>query len=154
MKRILSVIFMLGCFFIFQSPFAHANYPNYLNRDRNFILSDGHMGTGWYVDKSSLVVQQYAPPIYRIAVNLVWVPDADRGNGNPSEVETNYFLYNWDTRSMYVLRDGTWNYIPHNGSFAQSGIVEPTGEMVFYIAYHMPFYGGHDYLYALVDESN
>ena len=41
-------------------PSAHANYPTYLNGDRNFILVDGHMGTAWYVNRSSLAVLQAA----------------------------------------------------------------------------------------------
>ncbi|WP_196599620.1 hypothetical protein [Pectinatus frisingensis] len=54
-------------------------YPAHLNDDPNYILCDGHMGGAYYVDRSSLVVEQYKPPVYIIAVNVVSVPDADRG---------------------------------------------------------------------------
>ena len=54
---------------------ASANYPTHLNGNANYILVDGHMGTAWYVDKSSLVVQKYEPPQYIIAVNVEsWIP--------------------------------------------------------------------------------
>lgn len=55
------------------------SYPVYLNEDRNYILCDAYKETAWYLDRSSLNVQKYDPPQYIIAVNVVTVPDADRG---------------------------------------------------------------------------
>lgn len=55
------------------------SYPVYLNGDRNYILCDAYKETAWYLDRSSLNVQKYDPPQYIIAVNVVTVPDADRG---------------------------------------------------------------------------
>ena len=53
------------------SPTTFANYPTYLNGDRNFILVDGHMGVAWYVDRSSLKVNQYLPPHYIIMIPVI-----------------------------------------------------------------------------------
>ena len=69
MKKIFSMcLFMLV---MVIGSVASANYPTHLNGNANYILVDGHMGTAWYVDKSSLVVQKYEPPQYIIAVNVV-----------------------------------------------------------------------------------
>ena len=69
MKRI--AVLFLGLFVFAASSVAFANYPTYLNGNRDLILCDGHMGMGYYVDRTSLVVQKYEPPQYIIAVNVV-----------------------------------------------------------------------------------
>ena len=67
---------------------------------------------------------------------------------------------------MYQMHDDTWHYIKPVGSFGETGHYF-AGEMAFYIAYHMKFYGGQkwfnpttnkyestnfgDKLYVLVD---
>ncbi len=169
MKRILTMILFVGCCFLCSTAWA-SGYPDYLNGDRNFLLCGGHMGVGWYVDKSSLVVQQYNPPVYQIAVNVLIVENADRGNTAPFRVDTEEFLYNWDERAMYRWgeKSSAWHYVPPVGSMAETGH-HFAGEMAFYIAYHMKFYGGRkwydshmgryaspnfsDGLYAVVDGS-
>ena len=69
MKRI--IMLLVGISMLVLPAAVSANYPMYLNGDRNFIRCDGHMGTAWYVDRTSLVVQQYEPPQYIIAVNVL-----------------------------------------------------------------------------------
>lgn len=125
---------------------AYNPYPEYLGGDSTFILCDGHMGTAWYVDRSSLVVGKYAPPQYILAVNVVTVNNADQGNTAISRVETLRFFYNSDLGQMYVDRDGTdnWRYLPPNGSWAETGISMPAGEIAFALAYNMKFYGVYD----------
>ena len=120
-------------------------YDDHLGGDRNYILVDGHMGVAWYLDRSSLVVQKYAPPQYIIAVNIVTVPNADKGYTDISSVQTKRFFYNWKLRQMYVDRGvDNWIYVPRDGSFAEVGITGPTGEMAFYLAYGMKFYGNRN----------
>lgn len=101
------------------------------------------MGDGFYLDKSSLVIQKNKPPVYRIAVNVLIVPQMDRGNTTSFTVEKRYYLYQWDVRKMYVFteRDNSWHYIYPCGSMAQTGH-EFSGEMAFYLAFHKKFYGG------------
>ena len=125
----------------FASP-----YPDHLNGDPNYILCDGHMGVAWYVDRSSLNVQKYAPPQYIIAVNVVTVPDADKGSTAISQVKTYRFFYNSDLVRMYVDRNlnDNWSYLDPNGSWAQTGIIMPTGEIAFALAYNYKFYGKYD----------
>ena len=125
---------------------AYDPYPNHLGGDDNYILVDGHMGVAWYLDRSSLYVEKYEPPQYIIAVNVCQVNGADRGNTAISRVLTERFFYNWDLRQMYVDRDGSsnWRYLDPNGSWVATGIVMPAGEMAFYLAYDMRFYGCFD----------
>lgn len=118
-------------------------YPEHLGGDANYILCDGHMGSAWYIDRSSLNVQKYAPPQYIIAVNVVRVDDADRGNTAIADVKTYRFFYNIDLGRMYVDRNlnDDWRYINPDGSWAETGIVMPVGEMAFALAYNYKFYG-------------
>ena len=142
MKRILMLL--LGLLVFAVSGVAFANYPMYLNGDRNFIRCDGHMGTAWYVDRSSLVVQEYEPPQYIIAVNVVSVQDADMGNTAIHDVRTMRFFYNYDMQRMYIDRhpnDSDWRCLNPNGCWAEIGIAHPAGKIAFRLAYGMDFYG-------------
>ncbi len=169
-KRLICMVLFVGALVLTGAAEAgYGGYSDYLGGDRNLLFCGGHMGYGWYVDKSSLVVQEYNPPTYRIAVNVLTVPDADRGNTTSYSVTTRYYMYQWDARKIYVLNGNSWSYIPPIGSLAETGH-EFSYEMAFYIAYHMKFYGGQkwrnprtgqyespnfsDALYAVVDGSN
>ncbi len=137
--------FLLSLVLLFTTIFtstAHADYPDYLNGDRDYVLVDGHMGTGWYMKKSSLNVEQYAPPIYIISVSVYTVSNADRGNTSYSSVRTIRLRYDWDNRAMYVRTDdGGWRYLDPNAALAYTRVALPTGEMAFYVAYGKKFYG-------------
>ena len=149
MKRFFALVVGLCVFILSRAAFA--NYPTYLNGDRNLILCDGHMGVAWYVDRTSLVVQKYEPPQYIIAVNVVTADSAvgderdfySGGKGRIKEVRTMRFFYNWDLRKMYVGKGGAddWRFIPPTGSWAETGISMPAGEIAFALAYNMRFYG-------------
>ena len=156
MKRM--AVMLIGLFVLALPVVTSANYATYLNGDRNFILCDGHMGTAWYVDSSSLVVQRYEPPQYVIAVNVVTarsaVGDEDDfysgGRGVMTDVRTMCFAYNWDDRAMYVKDGDGWHFLLPTGSWAETGIVMPAGEMAFYLAYHMKFYGSKPFYNAFL----
>lgn len=45
------------------SAAALANYPTTLDNG-NLVLVDGGMGVGRYADRTSVVVERYAPPDY------------------------------------------------------------------------------------------
>ena len=106
MKRI--IMLLVGLSMLVLPAAVSANYPMYLNGDRNFILCDGHMGTAWYVDASSLNVLRYEPPEYVIAVNVVTARSAigneddfySGGSGSVTDVRTMRFLYDWDACTM------------------------------------------------------
>ncbi|WP_298677788.1 hypothetical protein [uncultured Megasphaera sp.] len=146
MKKILLLLSLVCTLLLAGTAMAYDPYPNHLGGDDNYILVDGHMGVAWYLDRSSLYVEKYEPPQYIIAVNVCQVNGADRGNTAISRVLTERFFYNWDLRQMYVDRDGSsnWRYLDSNGSWAATGIVMPAGEMAFYLAYDMRFYGCFD----------
>lgn len=149
---------------------ALANYPKYLNGDTNYVLVDGHMGNAYYVDKSSLVVQKYDPPQYIIAVNVVTANSAyddakdfyERGGqGKIIDTHVYRFFYNWDRTEMYWDNTGHngWQYLSPNASWAETRIKMPAGEMAFYLAYNMKFYGTYrwrsdysDKYYELFDD--
>lgn len=143
MKK-LCMAFIIACITMLSSvAFANDLYPDHLNGNSNYILCDGHMGYAWYVDRSSLNVQKYAPPQYIIAVNVVEVPNADRGYTAISNVKTYRFFYNSDLVQMYVdynLNDN-WKYLDPKGSWAETGIAMPAGEIAFALAYNYKFYG-------------
>ncbi len=115
-------------------------YPNHLNGNPNYILVDGHMGIGWYLDRSSLVVQKYEPPCYTIAVNVVRTE-----NGKILGVGTMRFFYNYDDTAMYWDKTGNdgWEKLQPLGSGAETRVRMPAGEMAFYLAYNMKFYGAY-----------
>ena len=154
---------LLGLMVLCISAVASANYPTYLNGDRNLILCDGHMGTAWYVDRSSLVVQKYAPPQYIIAVNVVTASSAynnendfyNGGQGKINSVKTMRFFYNWNLREMYVDTTGNdgWRYLNPNGSWAETGVSMPAGETAFYLAYKMKFYGSKTFYNSFLRKS-
>ena len=143
MRKIVTLL--LAVFILALSSVTFA-YPAHLNGDSNYILCDGHMGGGYYVDRSSLVVKQYKPPVYIIAVDVVSVPDADSGKTKISTVKTYHFMYRYDQRNMYVPMedpnsDLDWRYLKPNGTHAETGVAMPAGEIAFYLAYNMRFYG-------------
>lgn len=148
MKKLLFSLFAV-CMCLFCGTFiANASYPSFpthLNGDSNFILLTGtpQSGTAHYADRSSLVVEKYEPPQYIIDINVCSVPKADRGYTDISRVQTYRFFYNWDLRQMYIDQDGNsnWKYIAPGSPRAYSMISKPAGEMAFYLAYGMKFYG-------------
>ena len=129
--------------FLSNSAIAGEIYADHLNGDPNFILVDGHMSSAWYIDRSSLVVQKYAPPQYIIAVNVITVNNYERGNRSISKVTTMRFLYNWNTKDMFIDRDlnNNWRHLRPNEPWSDTGIVRPAGEMAFYLAYNLKFHG-------------
>ena len=130
---------------------AWAEYPDYLKGDKNYILCGGHMGRGWYVDKASLMVQQDNAPNYLIAVEVVEVDNADRGNTAIANKNKCRYSYDGAKNKMYSFWEDEWHYIEPVGCMAQTGH-EFSGEMAFYLAFHKKFYGGKKWLDATTGE--
>ncbi|WP_282927851.1 hypothetical protein [Megamonas funiformis] len=105
------------------------------------------MGSAWYVDRSSLNVQKYEPPQYIIAVNVVRVDNADRRSTEIKNVHTYRFFYNSDLGQMYAdfNNNDNWRYLNPQGSWAETGISMPAGEIAFALAYNYKFYGDRAY---------
>lgn len=139
MKRL--VIFMIFVLCVMPTgSVAMASYPQYLGGDENYILCDGHMGVGFYVDKSSLNVEEYNPPHYIIAIDVVSVQDADRGNTEIHKTTTRHYYYNWDERAIYLqTKDGEWKYLDPQGSRASGASRVKAGKIAFELAYGVEF---------------
>jgi len=141
MKKLILLFSLICTLFIGTTACAYSGYPEHLNGDPNFILVDAHMGTGWYLDRSSLYVESYNPPQYIIVVNVCTVPKASTGNINITKVQTMRFSYNWDLGRMYIGRYNYWSYLRPNGPWSETGVSMPAGEMAFFLAYNLRFYG-------------
>ncbi|WP_051598471.1 hypothetical protein [Selenomonas ruminantium] len=153
--KIAVCLVLMSALLLCSNTVSEANqYPDYLNGDRNWVLVNAKQGMAWYMDKSSVAVQKYAPPNYQIAVNVVTVSLSSNGfeldlinSPRVYETETHYYYYNWDSRKMYRLDTmaNKWNYMPPVGDYAStSHVIE--GELAFYAAYHMKFYGGKQWM--------
>ena len=122
-------------------------FPDYIGNDRNFLLCTARLECAFYIDKKSLVIQKYDPPIYTLAVNLVQVANDD---AQLRDVKTIYFMYKLKPRSMFVLKDGSWHHLSavYEYELIDNIDIELTraGEMAFYIAYKMKFYGDRDWI--------
>lgn len=155
MKRIVSMICLLAV--LMMASLAQASgYEDYYNGDRNYPLVWGQMGVAWYLDKSSLVCQDYNPPCYTLAINVIVVPDADRGKRDISRVDTMRFFYNWNDRKMYVDQNtgsSDWRYLKPTGSNAESGLPMYVGEAAFYLDYGKKFYGSRSWYNSYLHKS-
>lgn len=142
MKKIimlLSMILMLA----FSST-CWADYPIYLNGDPNYILCDGHMGTGFYLNKNSLQ-REGADSDYVVytTFEVLAVPDADRGQVAQFDRLQYYMGYDRDSYKMYryIESRDQWKYIDYTGPSAVTRIVMPAGEMAYYLCFSRKFYG-------------
>lgn len=139
---------LLMAFLLLSMAFstASAGVPDYLN-DRVLILSGMHGGTAWYLDKSSVKVEENNPPAYVISFQL-FRAQYDWSTGEiirVYEATREKYLYNRKEHEMRSWREGDWQYIPPVGSLAETGN-EFSGEMAFYIAFQKPFYGGRQWM--------
>jgi len=131
---------------------ALANYPGTLDSG-NLVLVDGGMGVGYYADRSSVQVEQYAPPRYQLSINVVSVTFSDeywRSHetyiGGPYAMGDSFtlkFRYNWDRKVISYQRGETWLDwdINHDYSHAEGNPMIPfTAEVAFVSAYNMRFF--------------
>ena len=105
-------------------------YPYYLNGDPNCILVDGHMGYGWYLVKNSIKATALSSNECTIVVDVVSVPDADRGNTAVDKRSTYSFYFNGNSGYASVNNKS----ISYSGPRAVTRVVNPTGAMSYYIA--------------------
>ena len=145
-KKIFMVL-VAFCALFASNSYTEAHYPEYLNNNPNLILTDGHMDSGTYYDKSSVVNMSYNPPYYKIAVNTVYVPNVARGNTAISNVTTQYFTYDYENRTLdvafYNHSTGQWwyetNIKPGQGMARTRGTLNPA-ELAFFQVYGLKFF--------------
>ena len=131
---------------------ALANYPGTLDSG-NLVLVDGGMGVGYYADRSSVKVEKYAPPKYRLAINVVSVEFSDEywqshgtyidGPYTKGDSFTLKFRYNWDRKVISYQRGKTWLDwdVNHDYCHADGNPMIPfTAEVAFVSAYNKRFF--------------
>ena len=132
---------------------ALANYyPDTLDNG-NLVLVDGGMGSGYYADRSSVQVEQYAPPQYQLSIKVVGVAFSDeylRSHGTyiggpytMGDGITFKFCYNWDRKVISYQRGETWLDwdVNHDYSHAEGNPMIPyAAEVAFVSAYNMRFF--------------
>lgn len=144
---ILAAAMVLVCATAFANP-----YPETLDNG-NLVLVDGGMGVGRYADRSSVVVQQYAPPNYQLAINIISVTFSDdywrqHGTyvGGPYTMGEGFvecFRYNWDRKTIAYQRGNAWREwdVNHDYSHAEGNPLVPNAaETAFVSAYDMRFF--------------
>lgn len=116
-------------------------YPAYLDGNRNLLFVGSRGEYAWYMDKRTLAVEKYDPPVYVISFDMIHIgPTFGPKVTDKRTVDRRCWLYQWNQKKMYVLFDGSWRYIPPIGSHPET-IAGVEGEMAFYVAYRMKFYG-------------
>lgn len=140
LRKFFSLILMLGV--ILSTSVAMADYPKYLNGDRNYVLVDGTQGTAWYAVRNSLNVERYNPPNYIISINIVVVDNADRGNTKIRGSKIHRFYYDWEFKKAYIQADdGSLSMLDPNAKGFRRTAMADRAEIVFYLAYKKKFWG-------------
>lgn len=137
LKKIFAFAILISIISVFNV--SYADYPQYLNGNRNFILCDGHMGEGRYVDASSLNSEVYSPPQYVISIDIVSVPDADRGRINISSRSKVQFFYDLNDHHVYVRTATGIRILNPNGTRASGANLVRAAEIAFELAYKIKF---------------
>lgn len=161
MKYLTSIALSVFMLMLLTTTLVYADdpdYPDYLGGNKNLILISGKMGYAKYLDKKSVVVKKYAPPVYKLTVTVLSAREPGRGVEITGKRKID-FLYKWDTRKMYIYVDNSWKEI-EPAQYGYQEFAHMVGEMAFYIAYHKKFYGdiytspdyySTEYVYVRVD---
>lgn len=147
MKKRLSIFIVVGIMMFSTTCFA--SLAEELDNNPNYIHYGGvSIGVAFYMDKTSINVHKYEPPIYIIAfTNLTYKSGAPH-EGFPENVtySTKRYKYNYDTRQMYCETKKAngeiyWEYIdPNKATKGYDYALLSGGEIAFYLAYNMSFY--------------
>ncbi len=108
LKKIFVLLFIL-C--VSNVCFA-ANYPKHLLGDSDYVLCDGHMGVGYYVDLTSIQLideNENTCTIYAEVIPANYGPDFRVSQFTEEDVEINYdytrryvFLYDLTAKRIYM----------------------------------------------------
>ncbi len=153
--RVTLLSFLLILLISSVTCFAEDMYPPTL-KNRTLILVDGGMGVGQYADLTSVEVQEYEPPFYQIAINVIPVTFSDeywRAHetyiGSPctyGEPSTCFFRYDWNSKSIFFYSDyqNSWISWDINRDYSHADgdpLIPYTAETAFIAAYQMRFFG-------------
>ena len=129
---------------------ASADYPKYLNGDRNYIMFDGHLGDGRYIVRNSLRVEADNYPYLRLSIDWVVVPRAYYGSTEIVGGRQSFHLaYDRNARKIYHVnpQTGDEHYLPRNVSRTGGSSAMYAAEMAFYLVTGEKFYGFSDEFY-------
>ena len=123
-----------------------ANYPDFLNGDKNCVICGGWQGHALYVVKDSVKIVENNYPWVKLMfdcldANFLKANDANHGIIYDYKRETMSYLYNQEKIEMYVvLDDGRTKYRrPYGNCMADIGHFYP-GEVAYCIAFDKGFY--------------
>ena len=166
--RLVVAVIFLGALAV--SSTASAVDENYFNGDKNYVSCGwAGMGTTVFIDRNTLNVEKYAPPIYIISVETFSVSHYGEETMKIGWRTNRRFKYDYANRKMYTYapdsvqfykgryeRDckdrkiqpdttidwsGDWAYIDPHVYYGEGAIPTKIGEMVFALAYKLKFYG-------------
>ncbi len=116
--------------------------PQYLWDDENYSCVWTQMDDAFYLDKSSIYIEEEDPPHYILRVLVLRTRQHHYNDILPSAIRSYRLLYDEDEEKMYVeTKEKRWHYMPPHGSNAESGLQMRVGEAAFYLAYGEKFYG-------------
>ena len=98
----------------------------------------GNDYTNFYIDLSSIDVQEYNPPHYQIAGTFVSYSGYYHKVGTPKYMVRRY---NWYAKESYHLDNGTWKQDKTNGTDNIAISNRRFADALFRAAYNMDFYG-------------
>lgn len=112
-------------------------YPERLYGNPSLVLASYQMDTGRYVDTSSVVAQEYNPPQYQLAANVI---SYDFRHNQEYETKTEYYRYNTKTGAVYVLFNGHWDGPYYSSDTTSSHMrLMDEAEIIWKTAYNMPW---------------
>lgn len=148
MKKVVSV-FILAGIMMFSTPCSASLFDDLRNNPNYIYYGGAGTGISFFLDKTSINVNKYEPPVYIIAfINMSYSAGFPKG-GTPESVspKTVWYKYNYDSRKMYLGRqnvDGilSWEYIDTKNANKNSALnsIIAGGEIAFYLAYNINFY--------------
>jgi len=171
MKRKSIALLMIIVVMNFMSVAFAADEENYFKGDKNYILCGAAMGAGFFVDRNSLKVEKYDPPIYILSIDIL---DAgyyfmDRSKSHLGRRYTDRFMYDYSQRKMYLYtpngggdmkwryenyyRDNKeklnknidwnsqWTYVDPDVFYGEGAVFPTAGEIAFALAYGVKFHG-------------
>lgn len=140
MKKLLLGFIMLLNFLVLG--IASADYPDYLNGDRNCPIVGGHMGYGMYLVKNSIKIVSNNSDMCVLTFDTIGVPNADRGNVYNYNRTKVAYEYDKKLVKMYAGTGDKKRYIKPIGSSAETGHFFP-GELAYYYAFGEKFYAAY-----------
>lgn len=147
MSDIRSHIKMLTCFLLMAVILAGVGLSEaaqrYWNDDENYpIIFYGNQGIAYALDKSSVQVDEYNPPVYQIEGIIYAFDFGDKQDSSSKRVERVTYRYNYDKRQIYKIEnDGSCRKLQVSGKYNAVSDRRVVAEALslFEVAYNMAF---------------